>query len=89
MHKEDRTTTSQTKPLPTTLQPRERIYIPYVEGRSEAIRRIMGTYNIATSFIPTGTLKVSLTHLEDPLQEQEQSCIVYTISCAGSKRLKR
>ena len=66
-------------------QPSERIYIPYVEGKSEAIRRVLRPYNIATSFGPVSTLKNLLTHLKDPLPEEEQSGIVYSISCTCRK----
>ena len=72
----------RTKLPSTSQQPPDRIHIPYVEGQSEAIRRILHGYNITTSFTPRSTLKESLTHLKDPIPPAEQSGVVYSISCA-------
>ena len=57
------------------------ISIPYVEGLSEKISRILGNYNINTAFKNHKSLKMIFKSTKDRLKKKQLSNIVYSIPC--------
>ena len=57
--------------------------IPYVQGTSEAIRRILAPLGVKTSFQPTNTLRNMLVHPKDPIPTEKKSGVVYRIPCGS------
>ena len=66
-------------------QPREwqsTVTIPYREGISEDIRRVLNANNIRVFFKTNGSLRKLLVHMKDPIPQEEVGNCVYKISCA-------
>ncbi|KAI8499897.1 hypothetical protein Bbelb_222140 [Branchiostoma belcheri] len=57
------------------------ISIPYIQGVSEKIRRILHNYNIATNFKPCRTLRQMLFHPKDKLKNCVKSDVIYRLKC--------
>ena len=57
------------------------ISIPYVEGLSEKISRILGNYNINIAFKNHKSLKIIFKSTKDQLKKEKLSHIVYSIPC--------
>ena len=62
------------KPLSTTK-------LPYIEGLSEEIRRILRGFNIRTVFRTIDTLGRILTRVKDPTPPEERPGVIYKIKC--------
>ena len=62
------------KPISTTI-------IPYIEGLSEEIRRILNGYNIRTVFRTVDTLGRIFTSVKDPIPPEERTGVIYKIKC--------
>ena len=56
--------------------------IPYLQGTSEKIRRILNEAGLKVSFTLVKTIGNFLTVPKDPIQEHEKSQLVYKIPCA-------
>ena len=65
----------------TTQQPSTKVIIPYVQGQSEAIRRVLNDLDIQTCFTPVSTLRQMLSHPKDPIPTMK-SGVLYRIPCA-------
>ena len=65
--------------------PQARIFIPYVAGLSEDIRRICSRYEIKTIFRSSHTLRRSLVSVKDRLPEETRSMVVYQVPCSCGK----
>ena len=63
----------------TSSPPSARVTIPYVQGQSEAIRRVLQGLNIQTSFAPATSLRRILSHPKDPVLSSNKSGVVYQI----------
>ena len=72
MANKDQTEEEENKPLATAM-------IPYIKGLSEAVRRILGKYNIRRAFKTTNTLGRMLTKVKDPTQRSERPGVIYKI----------
>ena len=59
--------------------------IPYVEKVSEAIARIMKTYNVPVIMKPWRTVKGLLVHSKDKLKKEDVTECVYRVPCANCK----
>jgi len=57
------------------------ITIPYIQGVSEKIRRILQSQDIATNFKPYSTLKQRLVHPKDKLNKNIKSNVIYRLKC--------
>ena len=57
--------------------------IPYVQGTSEAIKRLLAPLGVKTSFQPTNTLRNMLVHPKDPMPTEKKSGVVYCIPCGS------
>ena len=63
-----------------------RVTIPYVQGQSEAIRRVLQGLYIQTSFAPATSLRRILSHPKDPVPSSNKSGVVYQIPCADCNK---
>ncbi|CAH8865089.1 unnamed protein product [Trichobilharzia szidati] len=57
------------------------VVIPYKEGTSEALRRILNKAGIKTAFKPTNSIRNKLCRLKDPVEPLKQNNLVYLIPC--------
>ncbi|KAI8484112.1 hypothetical protein Bbelb_382300 [Branchiostoma belcheri] len=57
------------------------ITIPYIEGVSEKLRRILQGFNIGTNFKPYSTLRQNLVHPKDRVQKGIKSEVIYRLKC--------
>ena len=79
----------QKRPIPSLLSnstitdspPPIRVTIPYVQGQSEAIRRIIRSLDIQVIFRPLTTLRKMISRPKDPTSIFSQTGVVYNISC--------
>ncbi|XP_066296168.1 uncharacterized protein [Branchiostoma lanceolatum] len=55
--------------------------IPYIQGVSEKLRRILQDFNIATSFKPYSTLRQKLVHPKDRVRRHIKSDVIYRLKC--------
>nr|CAH8838685.1 unnamed protein product [Trichobilharzia regenti] len=55
--------------------------IPYKEGTSETLRRILNKIGIRVAFKPTNSLRDKLCRLKDPVDPIRQNNIIYKIPC--------
>ena len=62
-----------------------KVFIPYVEGMSEDIRRVCRKFGITTVFKSAPTLRGSLTRVKDRLTTDMQSGVVYQVPCSCGK----
>ena len=77
----NRTSRPPVTDIPTE-KPSAKVTLPYVQGQSEAIRRILQKLNITTSFKPVTTLRQILSHPKDPIPTLNKTGVVYRIPCA-------
>ena len=69
------------KKKPQEEQPQHTIYLPYVAGVGEDLRRVCRKHQIRTVFITTNTLGQQLTKVKDIDPTIEKSVVVYKIPC--------
>ena len=60
---------------------RSQVVIPYVEGVSEKVHRVLKKYGVATAIRPHTTLRRLLVHPKDKVELEEQGELVYQIPC--------
>ena len=60
---------------------RSQVVIPYVEGVSERVHRVLKKYGVATTMRPHTTLRRLLVHPNDKVELEEQDELVYQIPC--------
>ena len=65
----------------TMEKPAARVTLPYVQGVSEAIRRVLKDLDITTSFRPMTSLRKVFSHPKDPLPPSTRSGVIYQIPC--------
>ena len=63
-------------------QPSATVVLPYIQGQSESIRRILQQLDIRTIFKPTLTLRQILSHPKDPVPTRMQTGVIYKIPCS-------
>ena len=59
------------------------INLPYVEGTSEKLRRILRSHKIRSTFYTEKTLHKLLCKPKDPVATEDKSNIVYKIDCSN------
>ena len=74
-----RQSTLKTKPPNTSDQKTTRITIPYVQGQSESIKRILSPLGIETTFRSQNTLRKILSRPKDTIPIIKKSGVVYQI----------
>ena len=60
---------------------RSQVVIPYVEGVSERVHRVLKKYGVATTMHLHTTLRRLLVHPKDKVELEEQGELVYQIPC--------
>ena len=60
---------------------RSQVIIPYVEGVSERVHRVLKKYGVTTAMRPHTTLRRLLVHSKDKVELEEQGELVYQIPC--------
>ena len=63
-------------------QPSATVVLPYIQGQSESIRRILQQLDIRTIFKTTLTLRQILSHPKDPVPKRMQTGVIYKIPCS-------
>ena len=61
--------------------PRSCITIPYIQGVSEAVTRILSNIDVQVHIKPFRTLRKILFHPKDHIPDDDKSNIVYKINC--------
>ena len=63
--------------------PRSRVTIPYIQGVSEAVTRILSDINVQVHMkpFPSGHLERILSHPKDRIPDDDKSSVVYKINC--------
>ena len=64
--------TSNSQQIHQLTQPSATVVLPYIQGQSESIRRILQQLDIRTIFKPTLTLRQILSHPKDPVPTRMQ-----------------
>ena len=62
-------------------KPRTTVTLPYINGLSEAVRRILTRLDIKVLFRPLGTHRHMLVHPKDLVPQDQQKGVVYSIPC--------
>ena len=60
---------------------RSQVVIPYVEGVSDRVHRVLKKYGVATAMRSHTTLRRLLVHPKDNVELEEQCDLVYQIPC--------
>ena len=68
-------------------KPRTTVTLPYINGLSEAVRRILTQLDIKVVFRPLGTLRHMLVHPKDPVPLDQQKGVVYSLPCDGCPKV--
>ena len=61
--------------------PRSRITIPYIQGVSEVVTRILSNINVQVHMKPFRTLRRILSYPKDCIPDDDKSSVVYKINC--------
>ena len=56
-------------------------FIPYVQGTSEKIRKVLNEARVKVALKPIHTIGGNLPLPKDPLNLEEKSCLVYQVPC--------
>ena len=56
--------------------------IPYVQGTSEKIRRVLNEAGVGVAMRPVHTIRHVLPSPKDPYTSEDKSCIIYQIPCS-------
>ena len=62
------------------------VTLPYIQGVTEPVQRILKKHNISTAVKPHTSLKKILVHPKDKLDSDEKAGVVYEIPCANCKK---
>ena len=63
------------------IDPRSRVTIPYIQGVSEAVTRILSDINVQVHMKPFRTLRRILSHPKDRIPDDDKFSVVYKINC--------
>ena len=56
-------------------------FIPYIQGTSEKVRRVLNETGVKVAMKPVHTIGRILPSPKDPLTLEEKSCLVYQVPC--------
>ena len=65
---------------------RRLVVLPYVEGTSERLARVMRKHQVPVVMRPVKTLKSLLVHPKDKQEKEEITDCVYKIPCASCEK---
>lgn len=68
--------------VPVDPRPRKRAAIPYIPGVSEALSRVLRSYDVEVAHVPACKLRNALVGGKDRLPRESFPGVVYKISCA-------
>lgn len=68
--------------LPHAASSQKRAGIPYIPSTSEALSRILRSYNVQVAHIPNQKLRQSLVNVKDKLPKEKFPGVVYVVPCA-------
>ena len=57
--------------------------LPYVDGVTEGLQRVLTGHGIKACVKPFRTIRQSLASPKDPVANEKQTGLVYTIPCGG------
>lgn len=57
--------------------------IPYVPGTSEALARVLRSYDVHVAHVPSKRLRHTLTHVKDKLPKERFPGVIYEVPCAN------
>ena len=57
------------------------VALPYIEGKSEAIRRVLNRAGIKATFTSDNSIGRNLTRLKDSVPDRDQGDLIYRINC--------
>ena len=57
------------------------VALPYIEGKSEAIRRVLNRVGIKTTFTSANSIGRHLTNVKDSVPDRDLGDLIYRISC--------
>ena len=63
-----------------------RVTLPYIQGISEAIQRVLGIVDIRTSFKSPNSLRDILSHPKDPIPLHYKNNVIHQIPCQDRKK---
>ena len=66
---------------------KEQIILPYVQGLSEKMRKILKTYNIHTCFKPHTTIRKLLVHPKDKITQEQKTDCIYEVPCLNCDKV--
>ncbi|BHF84780.1 hypothetical protein SprV_0902793200 [Sparganum proliferum] len=58
-------------------------FLPYTQGTSEMTARQLSQFGIRVSHKPASSLRTVLTRVKDSIQKEEQTNVIYCITCAN------
>ena len=71
------------QPLSQNTQYNHFTFIPYIQGTSEKVRRVLNEAGVKVAMKPIYTIGRILPSPKDPLTLEEKSYLVYEVSCFG------
>ena len=63
------------------------VSLPYINGLSKAVRRILTQLDIKVVFHPLSTFRHMLIHPKDPVPLQQKKEVLYSILCNGCPKI--
>ena len=66
---------------------RKVMVLPYIEGISQALKRVNNTFDIKTYFKPQFTVRQMLVHPKDPVPKDEKPGVVYKMKCGDCSKV--
>ena len=75
---------TKTRPLPKSSS-FSHTSLPYVQGTTEKIRRILNEIGVKVAIKPICTIGQNLSSPKDPISADEKTCVVYDIPCSDCK----
>ena len=79
---------SKPKTKPTTDSDKSRGYVtlPYIQGVTEPVQRILRSHKISSTVKPHTSLRSILVHPKDKLPPEDKTGVVYEIPCSNCKK---
>ena len=62
-------------------EPAATVTLPYIQGVSDSVKRVLNSVNIRVAFRPPSSLRELLSHPKDPIPLEHKCNVVYKIPC--------
>ena len=84
-HLLSRHTSPSVPPVSSNNQPewKSTVVLPYIQGLSESVRRILVPLDVRVCFRPLQTIKQIVSRPKDPIPDLQKSGVVYRVCCAS------